>query len=183
MGCQAINLSKTLLLYNYCNIGTRGFIHIKLRYSLPISGGQLSCEKLDKHMKYVVVKLFRYAIICTNTYMTLSHRKADHLRLAGCTIILWVCTNNSILVLQHCFWQVYGLTWLDIPWHVPKWLAYWKPAQTAPVRKLFTNDMMSCTWYIHVCTYWGIVYYTIHSTVYTNICIYWFHLNHNRISW
>ena len=72
--------------------------HIEWWYSLPISGGKLSCEKLDKHMELVVVKLYRYAIICTNTYMTLSHRKAYHLRLAGYTIIQCVCTNNSILV-------------------------------------------------------------------------------------
>ena len=64
-----------------------------------MSGGKLSCVKVDKHMKLVVVLLCRYAIICTNTYMTLSHRKADHLRLAVYTIILWVCTNNSIVVL------------------------------------------------------------------------------------
>ena len=99
MVCQAINPSKTLLSYNYCNIGTRGFIHYKLRYSLPISGGKLSCEKVDKHMKLVVVLLCRYAIICTNTYMTHFHRKAYHLRLEGYTIIQCVCTNYSLPVL------------------------------------------------------------------------------------
>ena len=40
--CQAINLSETMLLYNYWNFGTRRFIHYKWRYSLPISGGKLS---------------------------------------------------------------------------------------------------------------------------------------------
>ena len=80
---------------------TEGLILAIIAFSFSMSAVRSGYQdKVDKHMKLVVVLLCRYANICTNTvtYMTHFHRKAYHLRLEGYTIIQCVCTNYSLPV-------------------------------------------------------------------------------------